>query len=66
MMNRKVTRGMYDKYIISVEEIVLYEIMADSKEDAEERFANGEGDFIGYEEGERTYSVERVKDDAPR
>lgn len=37
-----------DKYIIRQHETAIYEIWADSKEDAKKQFEFGEGDFLGY------------------
>ncbi len=48
-----------DKYIVTSVEEVLYEVIADSKEEAKEIFEGGGGDFIGYSElEERAIKVE--------
>lgn len=52
-----------EKFIISVEETALYEITASSKEEAEELFENGGGEFLGWDESKpRELRVERFDD----
>ena len=39
-----------EKFIIKQHETAVYEIFADSEEDAKKDFEFGGGDFLGYEE----------------
>lgn len=49
-----------EKYIISQEEVAIYEILAYSKEDAIEAFEAGDGDFVGWDESvEKELKVEK-------
>jgi len=48
-----------EKFIISVKETAVYEIVAKDKEKAKELFEDGGGDFIGWDEtDERIIKVE--------
>lgn len=49
-----------EKYIISAEEVAVYEIWARTKEEAKELWEQGEGDFLGYDDSrEKVILVER-------
>ncbi|MFI5405126.1 MAG: hypothetical protein ACHQ1D_01295 [Nitrososphaerales archaeon] len=51
------------KFIISVEETAVYEIWAENKEEAQELFENGGGDFLGWDEQKgRELLIERFDD----
>jgi len=48
------------KYIIKRYEVVLYEVEAENKEEAELKYENGDGDFVGYDENEE-YIIQVVE-----
>lgn len=56
-----------ERFIISVEETAVYEITASSKEEAEELFEAGGGEFLGWDESKgREILVERFDDGLTR
>ena len=56
---------MWKKYEIRCHEVAIYEVVADSKEEAVEEFNMGEGDFIGYDDGNERVVKVRELDEAP-